>query len=115
MVSLEPQSVLIILVLEGNLIKQQVVHLDRATSQDDLSRMAAMLNQKVKGQTAEELSVRLGQLGPDRSEQRRIIERLIESITTHQTQRQTVGLHEGVRDLVRRPEVLAVRRVASLS
>src|SRR6202023_514793 len=32
LVSLEPQAVLIILVLEGNLIKQQVVHLERATS-----------------------------------------------------------------------------------
>src|SRR5207244_2046031 len=36
LVSLEPQSVLIILVLEGNLIKQQVVHLERATTQEDL-------------------------------------------------------------------------------
>jgi heat-inducible transcriptional repressor len=114
LVSLEPQSVLIILVLEGNLIKQQVVHLDRATSQDDLSRMAAMLNQKVKGQTAEELSVRLGQLGPDRSEQRRIIERLIESITTHQTQRQTVVLHDGVRNLLRHPEFVEVSRLEEL-
>jgi len=43
LVSLEPQSVLIILVLEGNLIKQTVIRLERATSQDDLSRMAGML------------------------------------------------------------------------
>src|ERR1700731_1765477 len=55
--SLEPQSVLIILVLEGNLIKQTVIRLQRETSQEDLSRMAAMLNLKVKGQTAEELAV----------------------------------------------------------
>src|SRR5437588_503771 len=45
LVSLEPQSVLIILVLEGHLIKQQVVQLDRATSQDDMSRMASILQQ----------------------------------------------------------------------
>src|SRR5438876_1111327 len=69
LVSLEPQSVLIILVLEGNLIKQTVIRLERATSQDDLSRMAAMLNRKVKGQTADELLSRLSQLGPDRDEQ----------------------------------------------
>src|SRR5947208_2107476 len=108
LVSLEPQSVLIILVLEGNLIKQQVVHLERATIQEDLSRMAAMLNQKVKGQTADELSGRLDQLGPDRAEQRRIVERLIESITTHQAQRQTVVLHDGVRNLLRHPEFVEV-------
>src|SRR5437667_6399733 len=114
LVSLEPQSVLIILVLEGNLIKQQVVHLERATTQEDLSRMAAMLNHKVKGQTADELSGRLDQLGPDRAEQRRIIERLIESITTHQAQRQTVVLHDGVRNLLRHPEFVEVGRLEEL-
>src|SRR5205823_1553293 len=114
LVSLEPQSALIILVLEGNLIKQQVVHLDRPTSQDDLSRMAAMLNRKVKGQTAEELAGRLAQLGPDRGEQRRIIERVIESITTHQAQRQTVVLHDGVRNLLRHPEFVEVSRLEEL-
>jgi heat-inducible transcriptional repressor len=114
LVSLEPQSVLIILVLEGNLIKQQVVHLERATTQEDLSRMSAMLNQKVKGQTADELSGRLDLLGPDRAEQRRIIERLIESISTHQAQRQTVVLHDGVRNLLRHPEFVEVGRLEEL-
>src|ERR1700704_5722085 len=114
LVSLEPQSVLIILVLEGNLIKQEVVHLERTTTQEDLSRMAAMLNQKVKGQTADELSGRLDLLGPDRAEQRRIIERLIESISTHQAQRQTVVLHDGVRNLLRHPEFVEVGRLEEL-
>ena len=114
LVSLEPQSVLLILVLEGNLIKQQVVRLDRATSQDDLSRMAAMLNRKVKGQTADELSARLSQLGPDRDEQRQIIERLVESITTHQAMRQSVVLHDGVRNLLRHPEFVEVSRLEEL-
>lgn len=114
LVSLEPQAVLIILVLEGNLIEQQVVHLDRATSQEDLSRMAAMLNRTVKGQTAEELSTRLNKLGPDRGEQRQIIERLVESITAHQAQRQTVVLHDGVRNLLRHPEFVEVSRLEEL-
>jgi heat-inducible transcriptional repressor len=114
LVSLEPQSVLIILVLEGNLIKQQVVRLDRATTQEDLSRMAAMLNRKVKGQTADDLSARLAQLGPDRGEQRQILERLIDSITAHQAQRQTVVLHDGVRNLLRHPEFVEVSRLEEL-
>jgi heat-inducible transcriptional repressor len=114
LVSLEPQSVLLILVLEGNLIKQQVVRLDRGTSQEDLSRMAAMLNRKVKGQTAVELSARLNQLGPDRDEQRQILERLVESITTHQAMRQSVVLHDGVRNLLRHPEFVEVSRLEEL-
>jgi heat-inducible transcriptional repressor len=114
LVSLEPQSALIILVLEGNLIKQQVVRLDRITSQEDLSRMAAMLNRKVKGQTAEDLTARLSQLGPDRGEQRQILERLVDSIKVHQVQRQTVVLHDGVRNLLRHPEFVEVNRLEEL-
>jgi heat-inducible transcriptional repressor len=114
LVSLEPRQVLIILVLEGNLIKQQVVRLDRETSQEDLSRMAAMLNRKAKGQTAEDLNARLKSLGPDREEQRQILERLIESISAQQAQRHTVVLHDGVRNLLRHPEFVDVNRLEEL-
>ena len=114
LVSLEPKSVLLILVLEGNMVKQQVIAVERETSQDDLSRMAAMLNRKVRGQTADEISSRLTSLGPDRSEQRRILERLIESIKTYQAQRQTIVLHDGVRNLLRQPEFVEVSRLEEL-
>src|SRR2546430_15630711 len=76
--------------------------------------MAARLNQKVKGRTVDELSGRLDQLGLDKPEQRRIIERLIESIPTHEAQRQTVVLHDGVRNLLRRPEFVEVGRLEEL-
>jgi len=114
LVSLDPHSVLLILVLEGNLLKQQVVELERSTSEQDLSRMAIMLNQKVRGQSAEELSRRITQLGPDRDEQRRILERIVDSITRHDLERQTVVLHDGVRNLVRQPEFLDVGRLEEL-
>ena len=114
LVSLEPQSVLIILVLEGNLIKQQIVSVERPTSQEDLSRMAAMLNEKVRGETAHEVALRLSHLGADRGEQRRILEQLIESIRSHQSQRQTVVLHDGVRNLLRQPEFLERSRLEEL-
>ena len=114
LVSLEAQSVLIILVLEGNLIKQQIVNLEHAISQEDLSHMAAMLNRKVRGQSAEELTARIVQLGADRVEQRRILERLLESIKNHQAQRQTVVLHDGVRNLLRHPEFVEVNRLEEL-
>jgi heat-inducible transcriptional repressor len=114
LVSLEPHATLIILILEGNLIRQQIVSLERPTSQEDLSRMAAMLNNKVRGQTAHDLSTRLSQLGPDRGEQRRILEQLIDSIRNQQTQRQTVVLHDGVRNLLRRPEFVERARLEEL-
>ena len=88
--------------------------LERPTSQEDLSRMAAMLNQKLRGQTAEELAERLTQLGADRGEQRRILEQLIESIRTYQSRRQTVVLHDGVHNLLRQPEFVARTRLEEL-
>src|SRR5207237_10692333 len=83
-------------------------------TKDDLRRMAAMLNRKVKGQNADELSARLADLGPDRDEQRQIIERMVESISVHQAQRQTVVLHDGVRNLLRHPEFVEVSRLEEL-
>ncbi len=114
LVSLEPTSTLVILVLEGNVIKQQIVNLERATSQEDLSRMAAMLNRKVRGHSGPDLSTRISQLGPDRSEQRKILEKVLESIKAYQSQRQTVVLHDGVRNLLRQPEFVEVSRLEEL-
>ncbi len=114
LVSLEPQSVLVILVLEGNLLKQQVVGVDRATSQQDLSRMASMLNRKVRGQTAQELSARISRLGPEKSEQRRVLQQIVDSISKYDVQRQTVVLHDGVRNLLRQPEFVEAGRLEEL-
>ena len=114
LVSLEARSVLLILVLEGNVITQRIVALDRATSQEDLSRMAAMLNRKVRGQAVDEVSQRVNQLGPDRGEQRQILEQMMAAIKTLQAQRQTVVLHDGVRNLLRQPEFVEVHRLEEL-
>jgi heat-inducible transcriptional repressor len=76
--------------------------------------MASMLNRKVKGETAEGLAARLKQLGPDRGEQRQIIERVMESIATQQAGRHTVVLHDGVRNLLRHPEFVEVNRLEEL-
>ena len=114
LVSLEPQSVLVILVLEGNLLRQEVLVLPRPTSQDDLSKMAAMLNQEVRGANADGVQLRLGRLGTEQPEQRHILERIAESIHRHDSQRQTAVLHDGVRNLFRQPEFLDVSRLEEL-
>jgi heat-inducible transcriptional repressor len=76
--------------------------------------MAAMLNQKVRGQTAEELAARLNHLGSDRGEQRQILQQLIESIRSYQLRRQTVVLHDGVHNLLRQPEFVGGSRLEEL-
>jgi heat-inducible transcriptional repressor len=114
LVSLDPQSVLVILVLEGNLLRQEVLALPRPTSQDDLSKLASMLNREVRGGTGDDVRVRLDGLGPQQLEQRHILERISDSIRRYDSQRQTAVLHDGVRNLFRQPEFLDVSRLEEL-
>ena len=114
LVSLDPQSVLVILVLEGNLLRQEVLALPRPMSQDDLSKMATMLNREVRGANGDELHARLDGLGPQELEQRHILERIADSIRRYDSQRQTAVLHDGVRNLFRQPEFLDVSRLEEL-
>src|SRR5207245_6897689 len=78
LVSLDPQSVLVILVLEGNLLRQEVLPLPRPVSPDDLSRVASVLNQEVRGGTGDDRRARLDRLAPQELEQRYIVERIAE-------------------------------------
>ena len=114
LVSLDPQSVLVILVLEGNLLRQEVLALPRPASQDDLSKMATLLNREVRGATGDDLRARLDGLPSQELEQRHILERIADSIRRYDSQRQTAVLHDGVRNLFRQPEFLDVSRLEEL-
>src|SRR5207249_3579260 len=54
LVSLEPQEVLLILLLEGNLLRQQVVNPTEASTQADLTTLAAQLNESLGGRGSDE-------------------------------------------------------------
>jgi len=47
LVSLQPQLALVVLVLEGAKVRQQLISLDKAQSQEELSQLAASLNKKL--------------------------------------------------------------------
>src|SRR5258708_37636297 len=49
LVSLEPTEVLLILLLEGNLLRQQVLTVAEAATQDELTKVAAKLNTTLAG------------------------------------------------------------------
>src|SRR6266849_6486426 len=55
LVSLEPKEVLLILLLEGNLLRQQVVQVTDATTQPTLDLLASKLNQSLGGKAGEEV------------------------------------------------------------
>jgi heat-inducible transcriptional repressor len=111
LVSLEPKAILVILVLEGNVLKQQVVPVVRTTSQEDLSRLATKLNQEVRGHTASELAALRGRVKATRQEQRAIMDHVIETMQRHDTSGGTVILHDGLRNLLKQPEFWDPKRL----
>src|ERR1700757_2765960 len=54
-VSLEPTEVLLILLLDGNLLRQQVLHVTKAATQAELTKLASGLNQALTGRLSDEV------------------------------------------------------------
>src|SRR5579864_2744570 len=55
LVSLEPTEILLILLLEGNLLRQQVITVAQPATQAQLTRLAARLNGSLAGRSGEEV------------------------------------------------------------
>jgi len=105
-VSLEERLALLILVLEGNLIRQQPVQLSHEADQETLSRLAAQLNGELRGLDSTEIEARR----PAAEDQlaARLREELIRHILTFMravdSRQDTMVVHDGVRNLLRQPE-----------
>ncbi len=104
LVSLDPKTILVILVLEGNLLQQQVLSVKRSTGQEDLSRMAAKLNEEVRGQSANDLAATRGRVKAAQEEQRTVVDHIIEAMRRQDRTQGTVVLHDGLRNLLKQPE-----------
>ena len=103
LVSLDAEHALVLLVLEGNVIKQFQVPLQRAADQDELSRIARALDGLLRG---------LG--GPEAAEVRwpdaadslggSLLESIREAMAGVDASQDTLVLHDGVRNLLHQPE-----------
>jgi heat-inducible transcriptional repressor len=62
LISVHNNMVLLVLVLLGGSVKQQILHLDETLSQDDLSKVSNLLNDVLAQADAEEVGSRLTQL-----------------------------------------------------
>src|SRR5919199_1871968 len=63
LVSLEPTAVLLILLVEGNLLRQQVLEVSARADQAELSRLSLRINRELAGKDRDELALRLNRLG----------------------------------------------------
>jgi len=107
-ISLEPRHALLLLVLEGNLIRQQPIALSGDADQLELSALAHHLNEVLQGGDARQVALSAGQQGGSLwIEAVTAIAALMESVDAGQD---TLVVHDGVRNLLHQPEFGDVER-----
>ncbi len=109
LVSLEPRDVLIVLLVEGNLLRQQVVRISADADQAELSRLAAKLNRDLAGRDRDDVVVRLNRLAE--GAERELLERVAEALEQFERGVETLVVHDGVRNLLMQPEFTEVTRL----
>jgi heat-inducible transcriptional repressor len=102
LVSLEPKEVLLILLLEGNLLRQQVVNVSRAATQSQLTKLVARLNTGLIGHASEEVrqAYDTAPLGLEKE----LLGRVVAVLDLYEKGSEGLVVHDGVRNLVRQPE-----------
>jgi heat-inducible transcriptional repressor len=113
LVSLEPRDVLLIILVEGNLIRQQVLRISRATDQAELSRVAGKLNRELAGKDRVEVAKRRERVGEGQEKQleKELLERMGTVLAMFEQGAESLVVHDGVRNLLRQPEFTEAARL----
>jgi heat-inducible transcriptional repressor len=109
LVSLEPQEVLIVLLVEGNTIRQQVISVGRPAKQPELTRLANKINRELKGRDRNEVGRCANQL--EAGLEREVLTQLVEVLELFERSAGTLVVHDGVRNLIRQPEFTQASRL----
>ena len=109
LVSLEPTEVLLILLVEGNLIRQQLMPVSRPVEQGELSRLANKMNRELIGKDRDGLALRLNRLGAGLEKE--VVAGLALTLQMFEQGAETLVLHDGVRNLLRQPEFAEASRL----
>jgi heat-inducible transcriptional repressor len=102
LVSLEPLEVLLIILLEGNLLRQQVVSVAQEATQTELTQLAAKLNTTLAGRASEE--VRLSYDGAELGLEKELLGCVVAVLDLYEKGSESLVVHDGVRNLLRQPE-----------
>lgn len=103
-VSLDARHVLLMVLLEGNMLRQQVVEVSLPEAdQEMLSDLAAALRRELVGLDADAITDLVPPVDPHplRAE---MLEHIIDVLRTVQRRQDTVVVHDGVRNLLHQPE-----------
>jgi heat-inducible transcriptional repressor len=109
LVSLEPEAVLLILLMEGNILRQQVLALSVAMAQEGLTQLANRILSEVSGQDREAIAARVKYLaaGPEQE----ILQRIHDLLEQFEKGAETLVVHDGVRNLLKQPEFSDANRL----
>ncbi|HSS61187.1 MAG TPA: heat-inducible transcriptional repressor HrcA [Candidatus Limnocylindrales bacterium] len=112
LVSLEPTEVLLILLLEGNLLRQQVVNTSEPATQGQLTTLAAQLNSSLAGRASDEArrSYEEASLGLEKE----LLGRVIAVLDVYEKGSESLVVHDGVRNLLRQPEFAESSRLTQV-
>jgi heat-inducible transcriptional repressor len=102
LVSLEPKEILLILLLEGNLLRQQVVQVSDAATQPTLTLLASKFNESLVGKAGEE--VRRHYESAPLGLEKELLDRVVAALAQYEQGAENLVVHDGVRNLLRQPE-----------
>ena len=102
LVSLEPRAVLLILLMEGNLLRQQVLEVSVPAKQEFLTKLANRILGELSGEDREAIAKRVEKL-PEGVE-RDVLSRIHTLLDQFEQGAETLVVHDGVRNLLKQPE-----------
>ena len=109
LVSLEPSEVLLILLVEGNLIRQQVFPITKPAEQSELTRLAGKINSELASHDRDDVGLRVEGLAEGLEKE--ILTRLTDALEMFERGSETLVVHDGVRNLLRQPEFAEAARL----
>ena len=109
LVSLEPQAVLLILLVEGNLLRQTVIGLSAPSDQSTLTALAAKMVRELAGRDRQEVDSRLKTLAPGAETE--VLISVHDLLDQFEQGVETLVVHDGVRNLLRYPEFTDANRL----
>jgi heat-inducible transcriptional repressor len=101
LISIRDLMALMILVLEGGVVRQQMLSLDAPMSQDVLHQVSNRLNDVAVGRTAQELASKQSQLG---SFEQEVLDLLTQTMRRIDQQLQPAVYRDGLVNILRQPE-----------
>src|ERR1700716_2794980 len=102
LVSLEPTEVLLILLLEGNLLRQQVLTIGHEATQAELTSVGSRLNGTLGGRGSED--VRRHYENAALGLEKELLGRIVTVLDLYEKGTESLVVHDGVRNLLRQPE-----------